>query len=57
MKRVFILALSLLACCAVLPAQNYNKKEVKSLQQFLNQPSAKEKPNYALFKRTNLNDP
>ena len=57
MKRIFIIALSFLGCCAVLTAQNYNKKEVKSLQEFLNQTSSKEKPNYALFKRTNINDP
>ena len=41
----------------MLSAQNYNKKEVKSLQNFLNQPSAKEKPNHEQFKRINLNDP
>lgn len=57
MKRIFVFALCLLGCCVVLSAQNYNKKEVKSLQNFLNQPSAKEKPNHAQFKRINLNDP
>ena len=57
MKRIFVFALCLLGCCVVLSAQNYNKKEVKSLQNFLNQPSAKEKPNHEQFKRINLNDP